>query len=100
MSDTPRTDDALQGVWYRGDHGSAIPALCRALERELAEANRKLAIAISALEEYEYAETLRNPTEGTKYWRKVDPEEFERVDIGRTARKALKEITETKPPTP
>ena len=33
-SDTPETDNALQGVWYRGDHGSAIPALCRKLERE------------------------------------------------------------------
>lgn len=33
-SDTPETDHALQGVWYRGDHGSAIPALCRRLERE------------------------------------------------------------------
>jgi hypothetical protein len=33
-SDTPRTDWALHGVWYRGDHGSAIPALCRQLERE------------------------------------------------------------------
>ena len=34
MSDTPETDHALQGVWYRGDHGSAIPDLCRRLERE------------------------------------------------------------------
>ena len=34
MSDTPETDNALQGVWYRGDHGSAIPELCRRLERE------------------------------------------------------------------
>lgn len=33
-SDTPETDHALHGVWYRGDHGSAIPALCRKLERE------------------------------------------------------------------
>lgn len=33
-SDTPETDYALHGVWYRGDHGSAIPALCRRLERE------------------------------------------------------------------
>ena len=33
-SDTPETDNALKGVWYRGDHGSAIPALCRKLERE------------------------------------------------------------------
>jgi hypothetical protein len=33
-SDTPETDNALQGVYYRGDHGSAIPALCRKLERE------------------------------------------------------------------
>ena len=33
-SDTPETDHALHGVWYRGDHGSAIPALCRRLERE------------------------------------------------------------------
>ena len=33
-SDTPETEHALHGVWYRGDHGSAIPALCRRLERE------------------------------------------------------------------
>ena len=33
---TPRTDHALQGVYNRGDHGSAIPALCRQLETELA----------------------------------------------------------------
>jgi hypothetical protein len=33
-SDTPETDNALNGVWYRGDPGSAIPALCRRLERE------------------------------------------------------------------
>ena len=33
-SDTPETERALHGVWYRGDHGSAIPALCRRLERE------------------------------------------------------------------
>lgn len=33
-TDTPETDDALYGVWHRGDHGSAIPALCRRLERE------------------------------------------------------------------
>lgn len=33
-SDTPETEHALCGVWYRGDHGSAIPALCRRLERE------------------------------------------------------------------
>jgi hypothetical protein len=33
-SDTPETENALHGVWYRGDHGSAIPALCRRLERE------------------------------------------------------------------
>ena len=40
VSDTPETDDALQGVWYRGDHGSAIPALCRRLERERDEARQ------------------------------------------------------------
>ena len=33
-SDTPETEHALHGVWYRGDHGCAIPALCRRLERE------------------------------------------------------------------
>lgn len=33
-TDTPETDHALHGVYYRGDHGSAIPALCRKLERE------------------------------------------------------------------
>lgn len=33
-SDTPETDEALRRVWYCGDHGSAIPALCRKLERE------------------------------------------------------------------
>lgn len=33
-TDTPETDHALHGIWYRGDHGSAIPALCRKLERE------------------------------------------------------------------
>jgi len=32
--DTPETTHVLHGVWYRGDHGSAIPALCRRLERE------------------------------------------------------------------
>jgi len=32
--DTPETTNALHGVWYRGDHGSAIPALCRRLEIE------------------------------------------------------------------
>jgi NTP pyrophosphatase (non-canonical NTP hydrolase) len=31
---TPETDFALHGVWYRGDHGSAIAELCRRLERE------------------------------------------------------------------
>ena len=34
MDDTPETTHALHGVWYRGDHGSAIPDLCRRLERE------------------------------------------------------------------
>lgn len=33
-SDTPETEHALHGVWYRGDHGSAISDLCRKLERE------------------------------------------------------------------
>jgi len=37
-TNTPETDAALQGVYYRGDHGSAIPALCRNLERERNEA--------------------------------------------------------------
>ncbi len=32
---TPRTEHALHGVWYRGDHGSSIPELCRVLEEEL-----------------------------------------------------------------
>ena len=40
-SDTPETDNALMGVWYRGDHGSAIPALCRKLERERNDARSK-----------------------------------------------------------
>jgi hypothetical protein len=30
--ETPITDNALHGVWYRGSHGSAIPAMCRELE--------------------------------------------------------------------
>ena len=34
MDDTPETTHALHGVWYRGDHGSTIPELCRRLERE------------------------------------------------------------------
>jgi hypothetical protein len=33
-TDTPETDSALHGVWYRGDHGSTIPDLCRRLERQ------------------------------------------------------------------
>jgi len=44
-SDTPETEHALHGVWYRGDHGSAIPALCRRFERErdqLRAENKKL----------------------------------------------------------
>jgi hypothetical protein len=42
MSDeTPETTNALHGVWYRGDHGSAIPALCRRLEIERDEARRE-----------------------------------------------------------
>jgi hypothetical protein len=55
--DTPETTNALHGVWYRGDHGSAIPALCRRLEIErdklrsenelLREALRKIALADS-----------------------------------------------------
>jgi len=32
ITQTPITDKALHGVWYRGNHGSAIPAMCRELE--------------------------------------------------------------------
>lgn len=41
--DTPETEHALHGVWYRGDHGSAIPALCRKLERERNAARAEVA---------------------------------------------------------
>ena len=49
QSDTPETDHALHRVWYRGDHGSAIPALCRRLERERDAAIQKHLVLLDAV---------------------------------------------------
>jgi hypothetical protein len=48
-TDTPETDHALHGVWYRGDHGSAIPQLCRELERERNELRKQIESMKTAL---------------------------------------------------
>lgn len=52
MSDspTPETDNALHGVWYRGNHGSSIPALCRRLECERNDARHALAALRTVIE--------------------------------------------------
>jgi hypothetical protein len=37
-SATPETDRTLHGIWFRGDHGSALVAKCRELEIQRNEA--------------------------------------------------------------
>ena len=37
-SATPETDRTLHGIWFRGDHGSALAAKCRELEIQRNEA--------------------------------------------------------------
>lgn len=70
---TPRTEHALHGVWHRGDHGSAIPALCRQLETELTELSDDVRPLLhrmqSILADYDEFEAFRERMEEfvTKY---------------------------------
>lgn len=68
-----------------------------AVVKQVEEMRRKLSIAITALEHYEDATTLRNPTDDLPNPLRIEPQEFERADIGGPAREALKKITDAKP---
>ena len=41
-SATPETDRTLHGIWFRGDHGSALAAKCRELEIQRNQARAEI----------------------------------------------------------